>query len=84
MKNFEVLGYLAAILTTSSFLPQLLRIIRTRHTKDISLWMYLVLVSGIILWIVYGYITRSWPVVGANIITLAIATAILVFKIRYK
>lgn len=84
MKSIEVLGYIAAILTTSSFLPQMFRIIRTKHTKDISLWMYLVLISGIVLWIMYGFISRSWPVVGANVITLAITTVILVLKIRYK
>ncbi len=78
----EVLGLLAGALTTISFLPQLLRILKTKSTEDISLWMYLVFVSGVALWLVYGFLIDSIPVIAANSVTILLAGWILVKKIR--
>ena len=80
----ETIGYFAALLTTGSFLPQALRVWRSRETHAISLAMYAVFSSGVALWLVYGLLAISWPVVLANAVTLVLALAILVMKIRYQ
>lgn len=84
MSLVDAIGYLAAILTTASFLPQALQILRTRETKDISLSMYLAFSAGVALWIVYGLFNRSWPLLAANVVTLVLALSILGMKLRYE
>jgi MtN3 and saliva related transmembrane protein len=79
----ELVGTLAAVCTTASFLPQAVRILRTRDTHAISLAMYVVFSSGIALWLVYGLAIGSAPVIGANAVTLVFVLAILAAKIRY-
>ncbi len=82
--SFEtVLGLLAGSLTTIAFLPQVIRTWRTRSTADISLVMFLILCTGIALWLVYGLIRGDWPVIIANGFTLVLASTILIFKIRH-
>ena len=76
------IGYAAAILATSSFLPQVVKTIRSGHTKDISLWMYLLLCSGVALWLVYGVMIHATPVIVANLVTLALSGIILVMKLK--
>lgn len=78
------IGYLAAALTTGAFLPQVVKVWRTRSVADISLGMYVGFVLGVALWIVYGILIRSVPVVAANGATLALATAVLVAKVRFS
>lgn len=77
----EVLGYAAATLTTAAFLPQVLHTLRTRDVRGISLGMYAAFTSGITLWLVYGWMLQAWPIVVANLITLVLASTILVMKI---
>lgn len=79
----EWIGYLAASLTTLSFVPQVWRTWKTRHTKDISLRMYLMLTCGIALWLVYGLRIGAWPIILANAITLLLAGTVLVLKLRH-
>jgi MtN3 and saliva related transmembrane protein len=78
----EGLGYLAACLTTASFAPQAWLTFRTRNVDGISLGMYGAMTTGIVLWLVYGLLIRSWPLVAANVVTLSLAGSILVMKIR--
>jgi MtN3 and saliva related transmembrane protein len=78
----ELLGYVAAALTTLSFAPQAWLIFRTRDVSGVSLGMYSALVSGIVLWLVYGLLIHSWPLVVANAVTLSLAGSILVMKLR--
>lgn len=82
--NTELLGYLAAILTTSSFLPQAWHTFRTRDVKGISLGMYAAFCLGVGLWLLYGLLLGAWPIVAANAITFALASAILVMKLRFR
>ena len=82
MKN-EWLGYLAAILTTGSFLPQAIKTIRSRNTTGISLVMYVVFALGVALWLGYGIAIGSWPMILANVVTFVLAATILALKIRY-
>ncbi|RQO81161.1 SemiSWEET transporter [Acidovorax sp. FJL06] len=79
----ELIGYLAAALTTCSFVPQALQTFRTRDVSGISLGMYSVFTAGVALWLVYGLALAAWPIVVANAITLALAGAILAMKLRY-
>lgn len=80
----DAVGFLAAVLTTASFVPQAVRIWRTRETRGISLVMYAVFSTGVALWVVYGLLAPSWPVLAANLVTLVFALAILVMKVRYE
>lgn len=80
----EFLGYLAALLTTCSFVPQAWQTFRTRDVSGISLGMYTVFSTGVGLWLAYGLLLGAWPIVAANAITLALALAILVMKLRYR
>ena len=77
-----VTSYIAAILTTIAFLPQTLQVIRTRNTEGISLGMYIIYVTGVILWTIYGLTTGEYAVGIANAITLVFAGTILVYKLK--
>lgn len=78
----EILGYIAAFLTTAAFFPQTIKTIRTRDTQSISLAMYVMFTSGIALWLMYGLLVESWPLIFANSITFLLALTILVLKLR--
>ena len=81
--NAELIGYLAATLTTLSFVPQALKTIRTRDTYAISSGMYASFSVGAALWFAYGVTLGSWPIILANGITFLLAVTILALKIRY-
>jgi MtN3 and saliva related transmembrane protein len=78
----QLLGYAAALLTTSSFVPQALLTLRTRDVSGISLGMYAAFTAGVTLWLLYGVLLGEWPIIGANAVTLALAATILVTKLR--
>ncbi|MCM2295255.1 SemiSWEET transporter [Rhodoferax sp.] len=80
----DLIGTLAAVLTTISFLPQALHTFRTKDVRGISLGMYSAFTLGVALWLAYGLLLGAWPVVIANLITLALASTILVMKLRYR
>jgi len=84
MNLTDLIGTLAAVLTTISFLPQAMHTFRTKDVRGISLGMYSAFTLGVAMWLVYGLMLGAWPVVIANIITLALASAILVMKLRYQ
>ena len=79
----EPIGFAAAFLTTASFVPQAWLTFRTRDVSGISLSMYSAFTLGVALWLLYGLSLRAWPVVVANTVTLALALAILVMKLRF-
>jgi MtN3 and saliva related transmembrane protein len=83
MSLTEILGFLAAVCTTASFVPQVWHILKTRDTRAISLMMYLLFTVGVVLWLVYGIMIGSTPVVAANSITLVLALVILTCKVRW-
>lgn len=78
-----LIGLLAATLTTGSFLPQVIRAWRTRSTRDVSAWMFVLLVTGNALWLVYGTLIGDLPLMAANLVTLALAGTILTLKLRH-
>lgn len=80
----DSLGYLAALCTTSAFVPQVLHTLKTRDVSGISFGMYSIFCAGIALWLAYGLLIGATPVVIANVITLALASWILAMKIRIE
>lgn len=77
----DVIGYLAAILTTSSFLPQAIKTLQTKDTAALSLGMYSLFTLGVFCWLIYGIIIANKAIVFANAITFLLAALILSFKI---
>jgi MtN3 and saliva related transmembrane protein len=80
---FEWIGSTAAVCTTVSFVPQLIRVWQCKRARDISLTMFLLFSFGVACWLVYGIGIGSRPVIAANAITLVLSLAILVLKLRY-
>ena len=79
----EWIGYVAAFLTTASFVPQAWLTFKTRDVRGISLGMYSAFTLGVALWLVYGVLIQAWPVVIANTITLALAASILWMRVQF-
>jgi MtN3 and saliva related transmembrane protein len=79
-----VLGSLAGALTTVAFFPQLLKVWRTRSTRDISLGMFSIFCVGVLVWFVYGILIDDAPVIIANFLVFVQALIIVAFKVRYK
>jgi MtN3 and saliva related transmembrane protein len=80
----DLIGYIAAFLTTASFLPQAWHTFQTRDVRGISLGMYSAFSIGVACWLIYGLLLGAWPIIIANCITLTLAAAILVMKLRYR
>jgi MtN3 and saliva related transmembrane protein len=79
----DLIGLLAGALTTIAFVPQLLKIHATKSGKDVSARMFVMFSAGVALWLMYGIMIRSLPVIIANAVTLALALAIMALKIHY-
>jgi MtN3 and saliva related transmembrane protein len=79
----NVVGVAAAVCSMTSFIPQIVKIIRERDASSVSLRMYVVTVTGFVLWIGYGVMIDSWPVAGSNVINLILSATILVLKFRF-
>ena len=84
MDYIILIGYAAAICTTSAFLPQAIKTIKTKSTKDISMIMYILFCMGVFFWLVYGLYINSMPMILANVITFVLTLIILIMKIKYK
>ena len=79
----EVIGYLAGFLATVAFLPQVTKTVRDRSVKDISLGMYVLFCAGVGLWLLYGVLISSWPIIISNLVTLVLSGTVLVLKIKH-
>jgi MtN3 and saliva related transmembrane protein len=79
----EILGFAAAFCTTAAFVPQLVRVVRLRSARDISLPTFLLFSVGVFLWLLYGLYTGSKPVIASNCVTLVLSVSILILKLRY-
>ena len=78
------IGFFAAFCTTIAFLPQAIKVYKTKSTKDISLYMFLIFTIGVLSWLIYGLIINDWPVILANAVTLILSFFILIYKLKYK
>jgi MtN3 and saliva related transmembrane protein len=81
--NLELLGYIGALLTTASFIPQAIMTIRSRDTRGISRGMYVIFTTGVAFWLAYGIVIDSLPMILANTVTLGLAGTVLALKLRY-
>jgi MtN3 and saliva related transmembrane protein len=79
----EDIGFVAAFLTTAAFVPQLVRVLRLRSARDVSLGTFLMFSAGVALWLVYGIYTGSKPVMASNGVTLVLSVSILMLKLKY-
>ncbi len=79
----EDIGFVAAFCTTAAFVPQLIRVIKLRSAREISLGTFLLFSTGVALWLLYGLYTGSRPVIVSNVVTLVLSLSILYLKLRY-
>jgi MtN3 and saliva related transmembrane protein len=84
MSHIDTIGYIAAFLTTFSFVPQAIKTFRSRDVKGISLSMYGCFTLGVALWLAYGILINAWPIIISNIITVSLALSILLMKLKYR
>ena len=84
MNAITILGLIAALFTTISLLPQLLKVWKTKSTKDISIGMFLLFCGGVFLWFVYGVYVDDFPIIIANALAFIQALVILAFKFKFK
>ncbi len=82
--NPTIIGLVAGALTSIAAVPQLVKTMRTRHTRDISVWQPFLLSTGIALWLVYGVIIRDIPLIVANIVPLICNIMLTILKLRYR
>jgi MtN3 and saliva related transmembrane protein len=80
----EGIGMVAGLLTTTAFIPQVWKIYRTKSGNDISGRMFSIFSIGIVLWLAYGIMLRSVPLILSNLVTLGLSLTILVLKVRYR
>lgn len=83
MDSITLIGTVAGFCTTLSFLPQMIKIHRTKSAHDLSLGMFIIFAFGVATWLVYGLLTGSAPIIAANCVTLLFCTYILLMKIKY-
>ena len=79
----QSVGFVAGTLTTASFIPQVVKTIKSKSTRDISLTMWLMFTAGVAVWIAYGVLTDSPAIILTNVITLVLAGTVLGIKLRY-
>ena len=79
----NIVGFTAAFLTTISYIPQVIKVMRSKSTEDLSLATFLLLFLGLSLWLVYGILLKNAPLIVANIITLFFISMILIHKLKY-
>ena len=84
MDTIVIVGYIAGILTTTAFVPQVVRAWKLKETRDLSLAMLILFATGILLWTCYGVWTESLPIIAANVITFVLILVLLGLKFRYK
>jgi len=84
MNDYSIIGIIAAALTTLAFVPQAIKVIKSKQTKAISLSSYVCLVTGVAMWLIYGIVINDFPIILANSITIVFAVTILAYKVKYK
>ena len=84
MELHTLIGLTAGFCTTAAFLPQVIKTWKSKSAKDLSLGMYLVLCTGVFLWLIYGILINDLPVIITNLVTIILASSILYFKLSFK
>ena len=84
MNHYDIIGFTAAFCTTTAFLPQVIKVIINKRTKDISLTMYILFLIGVSCWLTYGILKNDIPIIVANVITIIQNIIIIIMKLKYK
>ncbi|MCF6279160.1 MAG: SemiSWEET transporter [Flavobacteriaceae bacterium] len=82
--NIEIIGLIAAFFTTAAFVPQVIKTWKTKEVENLSLTMYLTMLTGVVLWLIYGININSLSIILANIVTITLVCVIIFLKFRYK
>jgi MtN3 and saliva related transmembrane protein len=82
--SIEIIGFIAAILTTSAFIPQVYKTRKTKSVENLSLSMYLVMLTGVVLWLIYGFYINSSAIIVANAFTSGLIILLLNYKFRFS
>lgn len=82
--GYGVFGYIAALLTTFSSIPQILRVYRLKESRDISLWTISSLSAGVLLWVVHGIMIGDQPVILANAVSLCLSISLICLVVKYR
>jgi MtN3 and saliva related transmembrane protein len=82
--TIEAIGLAAGVLTTIAYLPQVVKTLKTKSAKELSLTMYLVMFAGVMLWLTYGIFIHSLSIILANIVTGILTSTLIYFKLKYK
>ena len=82
--NIELIGIIAAVLTTVGFVPQLIKTLKTKNVEGISLTMYLIMFLGLLFWLTYGFLIDSFAIKFANIVSGVLVLSLMVLKVMYK
>lgn len=80
----SILGYAAGILIVVAYVPQVIKIWKTKSARDLSLYLFIILLAGTFLWTVYGFLVNSMPIILANVSIFSLSIIILYFKLKYK
>lgn len=82
--HIGIIGIIAGACTTMSFVPQIIKIIKTKHVRDISLMMYTVLTTGVFLWLIYGIFLDEFPIILANGVAFCLCLSVVIMKLVYR
>jgi MtN3 and saliva related transmembrane protein len=83
MEAIDLVGYVAAMLTTAAFVPQVVRVWQSKSTTDLSVQTLISFIAGVSMWLIYGLLVTSAPIIVANAVTLVLNLIILRFKFKY-
>jgi len=84
MNTIQVIGIAAGVLTSVSMIPQLIKMIQQKEAKDVSIIMLLVLMSGLVLWAVYGFMREDIPIIATNCFSFLVNVVVLTLRIKYS
>ena len=84
MNLVELIGFMAAVMTTIAFVPQVIKTFKTRSADDLSLGMFIIFTLGVVLWLIYGIIILKYPIIVANAFTLVLSCTLLYYKMTFK
>ncbi len=84
MEFIDILGLVAGICTSTSLVPQLIKTVKTKTAKDVSVFMFIVMLTGNSLWIYYGFSKSDLPIISTNFVSLALNIALIILKLKYK
>jgi len=80
----QIVGIIAGILTAFSMLPQLLKILKEKKAENVSVWMPIVLILGLVLWTVYGVLKKDWPIIATNSFSISLNAVLMFFRYKYR